>query len=64
MRHYTSKPGAIVGTMQVKNLGDILWEPRIREIVPEDLRLYFTALLTDARGHNLPQSVMSWASYT
>jgi hypothetical protein len=48
-----SKPGAVVGTMQMKNLGDILWEPRIREFVPEDLRLYFTALLTDARGHNL-----------
>jgi Domain of unknown function (DUF4209) len=48
-----SKPGAVVETMQMKNLGDILWEPRIREFVPEDLRLYFTALLTDARGHNL-----------
>jgi lysyl-tRNA synthetase, class I len=49
-----SKPArAIVGTMQVKNLGDILWEPRIVEFVPEDLRLYLTAFLVDPRGHNL-----------
>ena len=48
-----TKPGSVVGTMQMKNLGDMLWEPRIAEFVPEDLRLYLTAFLVDPRGDNL-----------
>ena len=39
--------------MQVKNLGYILWEPRIVAFLPEDLRLYLAAFFVDPRGHNL-----------
>lgn len=48
-----NKAGKVIGTMQAKNLGDILWEERIVEFVPDDLRLYLIAFLADSRGHNL-----------
>jgi len=47
------KPGRLAGTMDLKNLNDILREEKIRECLGEDLHLYFQALLSDKRGHNI-----------
>lgn len=41
------------GTMQVKNLNEILREPAICTALGEDLQLYLLELLADQRGHNI-----------
>jgi Domain of unknown function (DUF4209) len=41
------------GTMQVKNLNDILREPAINNALGEDVRLYLLTLLADERGQNI-----------
>jgi hypothetical protein len=46
------KPGRN-GTMQLKNLNDLLREPRIKDTVGEDLRLYLQTFLADERGQNI-----------
>jgi Domain of unknown function (DUF4209) len=41
------------GTMQYKNLNDILREPAIKTALGEDLRLYLLTFLADERGQNI-----------
>jgi hypothetical protein len=41
------------GTMQVKNLNEILREPAIHSVLGEDLQVYLLTLLADQRGQNI-----------
>jgi hypothetical protein len=50
------KPGRN-GTMQLKNLNDILREPAINESLGEDLRLYLLTFLADERGQNIRNTI-------
>lgn len=52
----TLKPGRN-GTMQLKNLNDILREPAIKEALGEDIRLYLLTFLADERGQNIRNTV-------
>lgn len=45
------------GTMQYKNLNDILREPAIKDALGEDLRLYLLTFLADERGQNIRNNV-------
>lgn len=45
------------GTMQVKNLNDILREPAIKQALGDDLRLYLLTFLADERGQNIRNNV-------
>ena len=45
------------GTMQLKNLNEILRETSIVKCVPEDVRLYLLSFLADQRGQNLRNTV-------
>jgi hypothetical protein len=52
----TLKPGR-GGTMQLKNLNDILREPAIEQSLGEDLRLYLVTFLADQRGQNIRNTI-------
>jgi hypothetical protein len=41
------------GTVQVKNLNDILREPAIKQALGDDVRLYLQTFLADERGQNI-----------
>ena len=41
------------GTVQVKNLNDILREPAIKHALGDDVRLYLQTFLADERGQNI-----------
>lgn len=56
MRVPTNRPGR-PGTMQVKNLNDILREESIKACLGEDLHLYLLTFLADPRGHNVRNRV-------
>jgi len=56
MRVPTLKSGRN-GTMQLKNLNDILREPAIKECLGEDVRLYLLTFLADERGQNIRNNV-------
>ena len=45
------------GTMQIKNLNDILREPTIKQSLGEDLRLYLLTFLADERGLNVRNNI-------
>jgi hypothetical protein len=40
------------GTMQLKNLNDILRKSAIKQALGEDIRLYLLTFLADERGQN------------
>lgn len=53
-----NKPtGGGMGTMQLKNLNDILREPKVQSSLGEDMWRYLLAFLADARGQNLRNRV-------
>lgn len=56
MRVPTLKSGRN-GTMQLKNLNDILREPAIKQALGEDIRLYLQTFLADERGQNIRNTV-------
>jgi len=43
--------------MDLKNMGDVLAEPRIRTLLGEDKWRYLSVLFTDRRGFNLRNDV-------
>lgn len=45
------------GNSQLKNLNDMLREPTLEAVLPEDLRMYLRVLLSDQRGWNLRNTV-------
>jgi cation transport regulator ChaC len=45
------------GTMQLKNLNDILREPTIKQALGEDMRHYLLTFLADERGQNIRNTV-------
>lgn len=49
----TNKLGSQPGTMQEKNFNDILAEPVIKRIFPQDILTYYKTFLSDPRGFNI-----------
>lgn len=53
----TNKPTKLKGTMQEQNINDILANPAVHEVMPEDMRLYLLVILADPKGLNIRHRV-------